>query len=113
MYNNQIVFAVPRGQVSFAIGKDAVNVKRLRDTLRKKIKVIAMPGRDDEGEVISFIKDLVSPVEFAGVEIKDSSITITAGRQNKAALIGRNRVREKELLDILKNNFGFSKLKIA
>ena len=113
MYNNQIVFAVPRGQVSFAIGKDAVNVKRLRDTLRKKIKVVAMPDKDDDVGIIAFIKDLVSPVEFTNAEIKDSSVVITAGRQNKAALIGRNRVREKELLDILKNNFGFTKLKIA
>jgi len=113
MYNNQIVFAVPRGQVSFAIGKDAVNVKRLRETLRKKIKVVAMPGKDDGVGIIAFIKDLVSPVEFTNAEIKDSSVVITAGRQNKAALIGRNRVREKELLDILKNNFGFTKLKIA
>ncbi|MBT3642732.1 KH domain-containing protein [archaeon] len=113
MYNNQIVFAVPKGQVSFAIGKDAVNVKRLRDTLRKKIKVIAMPAKDDDEGIITFIKDLVSPVEFTGVEIKDSGVTVTAGRQNKAALIGRNRVREKELLDILKNHFGFSKVKIA
>ena len=113
MYNNQIVFAVPKGQVSFAIGKDAVNVKRLRDTLRKKIKVVAMPDKDDDVGIIAFIKDLVSPVEFTNAEIKDSSVVITAGRQNKAALIGRNRVREKELLDILKNNFGFTKLKIA
>jgi len=113
MYNNQIVFAVPKGQVSFAIGKDAVNVKRLRDTLRRKIKVVAMPDKDDDVGIIAFIKDLVSPVEFTNAEIKDSSVVITAGRQNKAALIGRNRVREKELLDILKNNFGFTKLKIA
>ena len=72
-----------------------------------------MPAKDDDEGIITFIKDLVSPVEFTGVEIKDSGVTVTAGRQNKAALIGRNRVREKELLDILKNHFGFSKVKIA
>lgn len=112
VYNGQIFFAVHPSRVSQAIGKNAVNVKKLRDILGKKIKVVAMPGRDDYQGIEKFIKDVVEPVEFNKIEIKGDSVLITAGRQSKAALIGRNRAREKELSEILKNYFHLSQLRI-
>ncbi len=113
VYNNQIIFAVPSSKVSLAIGKNAVNVKRLRDILRKKIKVVAMPDCEDRDGIGKFVEDVVDPVEFNKVEVKENSLTITAGRQSKAALIGRGRQREKELAEVLKNFFGIIKFRIA
>lgn len=111
-YNNQIVYAVPKAKVSTAIGKNAVNVKKLSDILRKKIKIIEMPAVDDNKGIAKFIEDVVAPIEFVKVEINNNSVILTAGRQSKAALIGRNRMREKELGDVLKNFFHIPKLKI-
>ncbi len=112
-YNYQIIFAVPKSKVSIAIGKKAFNIRKLREILGKKIRVVAMPvGEDFEG-IGKFIEEVVSPAEFMKVEVKDNSAVITAGRQNKALLIGRNRVREKELGDILKDAFGIGKFKIT
>lgn len=113
MYNNQIVYAVPKSKVSTAIGKSAVNVKKLSDILRKKIKIVVMPAVEDRAGIAKFIEDVVSPVEFNKVDIKDGSVVITAGRQSKAALIGRNRIREKEMAEVLKNFFHIVKFKIA
>jgi NusA-like KH domain protein len=112
-YNDQIIFAVPKSKVSVAIGKDAVNVRRLRGILRKKIRVIEMPAREDVEGIGKFIKAIVSPVEFTKVDVNNNSVVITAGRQSKALLIGRKRVREKELSDILKDAFRISEFKIA
>ncbi len=112
-YNNQIVFAVPKSKVSLAIGKGACNIKRMSETLRKKIRVVAMPAVDDVEGIKKFIEAAVSPIEVNGIEIKGGSAIINGGRQSKAALIGRNRIREKELNDVLKDFFGISKLKIA
>ena len=112
VYNNQILFVVPKSKVSYAIGKDAANVKRLRDILRKKIKVVAMPEEKDRASISKFVEDVVAPVEFTKIDYKEGSVTLTAGRQSKAALIGRNRIREKELSDILKDLFGVEKFKI-
>jgi transcription antitermination factor NusA-like protein len=112
-YNNQIIFAVPKDKVSTAIGKSAVNVKKLSDILRKKIKIVTMPSIDDNDGIGKFVTEVVAPVEFNKVEINDNSVVITAGRQSKAALIGRNRIREKELGDVLKNFFHIGKLRIA
>lgn len=111
VYNNQIVFAVPKRDLSKAIGKGAVNVKKMSETLRKKIKVIEMPV--DKMGIEKFVKDLVDPVEFNTLEVKDGAVTISADRQGKAMLIGRNRVREAELREILVKAFKISKLRIG
>ena len=113
VYNNQIIFAVPKAKVSLAIGRGAVNVKRLNEILRKKIKVVAMPAVDSDEGIGKFVEDVVAPIEFNKVEVKENSVVVNAGRQSKAALIGRGRQREKELADVLKNFFHITKLRIA
>ncbi|MCH7850204.1 MAG: KH domain-containing protein [Nanoarchaeota archaeon] len=112
VYNNQILFAVPKSKVSFAIGKDAVNIRKLRDILRRKIKVVAMPEQEDRSGISKFVEDVVKPIEFTKLDYRDGSVVVTAGRQSKAALIGRNRIREKEIGYVLKNLFGIEKFKI-
>jgi transcription antitermination factor NusA-like protein len=112
-YNNQIIFCVPKDKVSMAIGKGACNIKKMSEILRKKIRVITMPLVDDVEGIKKFVGDTVAPIEFVGIEMKGGSIVVNAGRQSKAALIGRNRTREKELGDVMKDFFGVSKLRIA
>ena len=135
VYNNQIIFAVPKAQVSTAIGRGAVNVKKLNSILRKKVRIVAMPTTDissgceyeshgdfsqsgnlrvsNNGGIGKFVEDVVSPIEFNKIEVKENSVVINAGRQSKAALIGRGRQREKELSEVLKNFFGIVKLRIV
>ena len=113
VYNNQIVFAVPKVKVSLAIGKGAINVKKLSGILRKKIKIITMPVADSNEAIGKFVEEVVAPIEFNGVEVNGNSIIVNAGRESKAALIGRGRQREKELADVLKNFFGIVRFRIA
>lgn len=111
IYNNVIIFAVPKSKIFKAIGKSGENVKKIGGILTKKIKVISMPKQGEQ--IDKFVKETVSPVTFNKIEVRENSVTITAGRQSKAALIGRSRVREKELGDVLKKFFGIGKLKIT
>ena len=64
-------------------------------------------------EIGEFVKSVVAPIEFKGIEIQGNSIVINAGRESKASLIGRGRQREKELADVLKNFFGITRLRIV
>jgi transcription antitermination factor NusA-like protein len=105
-YNNQLIFLVPKDQISRAIGKEATNVKRIMITLRKKIRILAYPKEDSAKDIKTFIEKLVEPVEINEFEIKDDTIIISATRINKSSLIGRNRVREKELTKIIKDLLG-------
>lgn len=110
LYNNSIVFAVPKIFMSQAIGPEAAHVRAIQEQIGKKIKIIEeVQGIDDAQR---FVEDLVSPVTFKSLEIKEGIFVLTAGMQSKAALIGRNRRRYDELQQILKDTFGLD-LKIV
>ena len=113
VYNNQIVFCVPKKKVSLAIGKGACNIRKMSETLRKKIKVVVMPSVEDEEGICKFVEDVVAPIEVNSVELKNGVLNVNGGRQSKAALIGRNRMREKELAGVVKDFFGISRIKIS
>jgi transcription antitermination factor NusA-like protein len=103
MYNNALVFCVPKYLISRAVGKQGSNVKRMSELLRKKIKIIAVP--EDIRNAKEFIQHIVSPVEFKDLEIKDDEMILTAGMQSKAALLGRNKRRLIEMQKIVKSFF--------
>jgi len=103
-YNNTIIFAVPRFLISKAIGPDAVNVRRIQEQLGKRVKVIEEPTGIESAE--KFVFDIVSPIKFKSLEMKDNEFVLNAGSQSKAALIGRNKRRLIELNQIMKDNFG-------
>lgn len=103
-YNEAIIFCVPKSLVSKAIGENGKNVRKIHEILGKRVKVIAKPrGIQD---IKSFIESIVAPVKFKDLEIKDNEIILSAGSQNKAALIGRNKRRFLEMQKIIKDFFG-------
>jgi len=109
-YNNYIYFAVLKPFFSKAIGKEGRNVRKISETLRKRIKIVAMPS--DESGAGKFFSDIVSPYEIQSFKLENGEFVITASRQNKAGLIGRNRVRLQEMQDIA-DQFFEKKLKIV
>jgi len=104
-YNEFIVFGVPKKLISKAIGKEACNIRKMSETLGRKIKVVGNPDDDSTESIREFVRKIVSPVEFKDLEVTDEEIILTAGNQSKAALIGRNRRRETELKEIVKDYF--------
>lgn len=113
VYNGTIYFAVPSFKVSMAIGKDAAHVRKLREILGKKVKIVAMPEEVTSETLGKFIAEVVEPVDFSRVELNGEGLILHAGRQSKAALIGRNRMREKEMSELLKNYFHIMEFKIV
>ncbi|HUS49732.1 MAG TPA: KH domain-containing protein [Candidatus Paceibacterota bacterium] len=103
-YNQTLIFCVPRNLLSKAIGKGGQNIRQINEILRKRIKVISTPEKIQDAE--NFIKSIIKPVTFKDFKIKDNEIILTAGIQNKAALIGRDKRRFLEMKNIVKNYFG-------
>lgn len=97
-YNNMLVYCVPSAFVSKAIGEGGNNIRKLSEILGKKIKVIPFPCKN----VYEFVSKIIEPLKFKSLEVSDREIIINAGRQSKAALIGRNKIRLDELNEILK-----------
>jgi transcription antitermination factor NusA-like protein len=103
VYNNVIIFAVPSALLSRTIGPGGRNVRELQHQLGKRVKVIKEANGLSDAE--RFVEDIVEPVGFVSFEIKEDEIIITAGSQNKAALLGRNKRRLIELAQIVEDNF--------
>jgi len=109
-YNNTIVFAVPRRFVGQAIGEDNKNLKQLNQIIKKKIKIVPIPsGKED---IENFVSVIISPVKFKAIDVKDGEAIINAATQNKASLIGRNKIRLNEMEGILGQYFGIRKLRV-
>ena len=110
LYNNAIIYVVPAKMMRQALGDNGKNVRMIQETLGKKIRVVR-EARDNR-DVQRFIQDIVEPVSFKSLEIKDGNIILTAGSLGKAALIGRNKRRLIELSKIMEDYFG-KELKIV
>ncbi len=103
-YNNMLMFCVPKSKISQALGKNGENLRKISNIVKKRIRVLAQPRGVEDAE--AFIKAIVSPVTFNGIEIKDNEIILNAGSQSKAALLGRNKRRLAEMQKIVKEFFG-------
>ncbi|HLC53610.1 MAG TPA: hypothetical protein VJK03_03625 [Candidatus Nanoarchaeia archaeon] len=105
LYNNTIIFAVPKLFMSQAIGPDAAHIHAIQEQIGKKIRVIEEArGLEDAPR---FVESIVAPLAFKSLELKEGLFVLTAGSQSKAALIGRNRRREDELRQIVRDTFGY------
>ncbi|MFW5846956.1 MAG: hypothetical protein ACOCUU_02230 [Nanoarchaeota archaeon] len=102
-YNEHLVFGVPKNQLSKAIGEKGKNVKHLKNLLKKRLKIVALPKNIEDCE--RFFRDIINPTEFVEMKIEDDKIIINAGSNNKAALLGRNKRRLLELQKIAKDYF--------
>lgn len=110
VYNNIIFFAVPRELIAQAVGPGASNIKRMQEQLGKRVRIVSEPRGIEDAQ--NFIREIVSPVKFKSLELKDGMFVLTAGSTSKAALIGRNKTRLEEIKEVIRNNFGLD-LKIV
>lgn len=112
-YNNMLIFAVPKLDVAKAIGRDNENLQRLSQITHKRIRIVAQPKEKNLENIKAFITTITVPIEFNSIEVKNNEVTISAGREGKARLIGRQRIRQKELSEILQQYFGIIRLNIV
>ena len=99
--NNQVVFIVKQGQGKKAVGKKAVNIRRVEKLLNKKIKVIEFNENPEE-----FVKNMIYPLKSPEVKLENEDLKIkTDSTQLKALLLGRDKQNLKELQVVLNKYF--------
>ncbi len=103
-YNNTLFFCVPRNMLKKALGEDKKNVKKIHQILGKKIRIIAKPR--GVKEIKSFIQTIVTPIKTDEIKIDDNVIKVKADKQNRAQLIGRDKVKLGEMKRIIRDFFG-------
>jgi len=102
-YNNTIYFCVPKNLIRKAIGEDARNIRRISETIRKRVKIVPIPR--DISDAKFFIEAVVSPVQIKEMEINENEIIVGGNVQTKASLIGRNKRRLLEMQEIVRDFF--------
>jgi transcription antitermination factor NusA-like protein len=90
--------------LSKAIGSGGKNVRKISEITKKRVKIIIGP-RDIE-DLQNFVSSVVAPVTFKEISVEGNEVNLNAGKQSKAALIGRNRRRLIEMQKIVHDFFG-------
>lgn len=103
-YNETIFFCVPKELLSRALGKDASNLRRMSEIIRRKIKIVPIPMGVHHAR--DFFRVIVDPITFKDFTITNNEIIVIAPKQSKASLIGRNKRRLEEMKKIMKSFFG-------
>jgi len=107
--NEIIYFIVDAGQLGKAIGRDAINIKRIQQELGKKVRIIEY--RDN---VIDFIKNVIYPFKVEEIIEENGEIIIKdKNRKTKSLLIGRDSKNLKLINRAVKRFFNIKEVKVA
>ena len=96
-----LIFVVNQGDIARAIGKNASNIRRVENLLKKKIKVVEF--NDD---VCEFVRNLIAPLKVAEVSKDENKIMIKdPDTKTKGMIIGRDSTNLKKTKDIVLRYF--------
>lgn len=106
----QVFFVVEQGDVGKAIGPRGANIRRLEEAMKKKIKMVEFAP-----ELVSFIKNLVYPIDVKEVREQDDGIVVIMPPDLKARglLIGRNAQTLRAYESVVKRFFSIKELRIG
>lgn len=103
-----IIFIVDEGQGGKAVGKQGINVKKLNNLLRKRIKII-----EYNQDASKFIANLIYPIKAREILIQDDKIIIKAANmREKGQIFGRERTNLKLIQEILSKFFPSLEIKL-
>jgi N utilization substance protein A len=100
-YGEMLLFIVQPGELFKAIGPKGINVKKLSNKLKKRIKIVEF--NDD---VLVFVKNMIHPLKATNITQEGSIITIESDEaKTKGLLIGRNAQNLRQLEKVVKRYF--------
>ncbi len=107
---NQVIFVVEPGDIAKAIGPRGANVRRLEDALKKKVRIAEFSH-----ELVTFIKNLVYPIDVKDVREQDDGIVVIVPPDLKARglLIGRNAQTLRAYDAVVQRFFPIKELRVA
>lgn len=111
---NTLGFLVERGDMGLAIGKNGVNILKIRNVMGKGIILMEFFSEDDK-----FIKNLFQPVEVRNVRVyedsredKEKIAVLEVSKRERSRVIGSNGVRIKIARKLAKRHFGINDIKV-
>ena len=107
--NEKLIFVMEENEMGKAIGRNGVNIKRIENKLRKKIKLVEFSN-----DVLQFVKNMIYPIEIFDVKQENNDLIIHAkDTHTRAMLIGRERQNINHLNDIVRRYFDVKEMKVV
>ncbi len=107
--DEKLVFVMEENEMGKAIGKNGVNIKRMENMLKKKIRLVEFSS-----DAVQFVKNMIYPIEALDVAKEDGTIIIHGKDTSaRAMLIGRERQNINYLTDIVKRYFDVKEIKVV
>lgn len=107
--NEKLIFIIEENEMGKAIGRNGVNIKRMENRLKRKIKLV-----EYSSDVLNFIRNTIYPIEALDIRNEDGIITIHGkDTSSKAMLIGRERQNINHLASIVKRYFDVKEIKVV
>ena len=98
---SSLIFVVQKGEIGKAIGKNASNIKRIENMLKRKVRIIEF----DE-DVCKFVRNVLAPLKVEEVELVDSKVVIRDNNmKTKGMIIGRDASNLKKHKEIVTRYF--------
>ena len=106
---NILTFVVKQGEIAKAIGKKAVNIKRIEGVLKRKIRVVEF--NDD---ITLFVKNLIAPIKVEDINEEDGVIIISdPDKKKKGMIIGRDAINLRNHEKIVSRYFSVKEIKVV
>jgi len=107
--NDIIFFVIQENEMGKAIGKQGSNIRRVENTLKKKIKLVEF-----NSDVAQFVGNLIYPLKPKEIKEEEGNVVIYGpDMRTKGMLIGRDRRNIKRVNDIVKRYFEVEEVKVV
>jgi len=101
----KIVFIVNKGHLGLAIGKNSVNLKKLKFVLKKNIDII-----EYSDDVVVFIKNIFHNYKVINVVIENNNATVIVEPKDKGKAIGKNGRNLRTAREIAHRHYGIQSM---
>lgn len=104
---DKIVFVVNKGQLGLAIGKNSINLKKLKFLLKKNIDII-----EYSDNVVDFIKNIFHNYKVIDVVMENNNATVVVEPKDKGKAIGKNGRNLRIAREVAHRQYGIQSMVI-
>jgi len=107
--DKKLIFIVNDQDLSKAIGKDGLNVKKIKNLTKKDIQIIGFSE-----DIVKFVSNLIYPNKADEIKFDDKIVNILV-KDNviKGKIYGRDKSNLKRMNEITKRYFDVDNIKIS
>ncbi len=107
--DERILFVVNEGELMKALGKGAVNIKRLSEILKKKIKIVEFSN-----DLLKLVKNFINPLKAENITEQDGVVVIeSSDTKVKGLLIGRAAKNLRKLEEYIRRYQPVKEIKVV